>query len=78
MPRRKSRPRKAARKKKTWILCLEKDDPEKELDFEVRWQLSLSRKERFDMMFERSRQVRGMLRRHGHSTPPTIVKRTSG
>lgn len=65
-------------KPKTWILQLDHDDPEKELDFEVRWQLSLSKADRFRMMFDKSRMIRNMLETHGHSTPPQIIQRASG
>jgi hypothetical protein len=58
------------------ILKLEKDDKEKELDFEIEYQLSLTTEQRFEMMFIRSRQIAEMLIRYGHRKPFEIIKRT--
>ena len=38
------------KKKKTYMLSLEKDDPEKELEFEIKFQLSLTKKQRYNRM----------------------------
>jgi hypothetical protein len=57
------------------ILKLDHDDPEKELAFELDYQLSLTTRQRFQMMIQRSNEVKRMLLRHGHQKPVEIVKR---
>ena len=58
------------------ILKLDHDDEEKELDFEIEYQLSLTTEERFQMMFQRSREIAEMLLRNGYRKPFEIIKRT--
>jgi len=58
-----------------------KSDPknsnqEKELDFELKYQKSLSFQERFRMMARQSRLVLKMLVDNGHRKPSEIIKRT--
>lgn len=65
----------AKKKHKTFMLILEKDDPEKELDFELDFQASLTTQERFKMMFVRSAEVAEMMKRNGRRKSPQIVKR---
>jgi len=62
-------------KHKTFILALEKDDPERELEFELDFQASLTTQERFEMMFRRSREVAEHMSRDGYPKTPAIVKR---
>ncbi len=57
------------------ILKLEKDDSEKELDFEIDYQLSLTIQQRFEMMFRKSREIAQMLIDNGHRKPSEIIKR---
>jgi hypothetical protein len=57
------------------ILKLEKDDPERELEYELEWLRSLSVAERFALMFRKSREIAEALLRHGHRKPFEIVKR---
>jgi len=52
------------------------DDEEKELDFELAYQLSLTTQQRFEMMFEKSRVLKELLIKHGHRKPFEIIKRT--
>ncbi len=59
----------------TRILKLDHDDEEKELAFELDFQLSLTTKQRFDMMIKRSNAIKRMLLRYGHRKPVEIVKR---
>jgi len=67
----------ARRKKyKTFTLALDKEDPERELEFELDFQASLSVQDRFTMMFRRSREIMEALIRHGHRKPVEITKRT--
>jgi len=57
------------------ILKLEKDDSEKELEFELDYQLSLTTQQRFEMMFRKSREIAQMLIDNGHRKPSEIIKR---
>ena len=57
------------------ILKLEKDDSEKELEFEIDYQLSLTIQQRFEMMFRKSREMAQMLIDNGHRKPSEIIKR---
>ncbi len=60
------------------ILKLSRDDPKKELEFELAYQASLTVEERFKMMFRRSRELSLMLEKNGYRKPFEIIKRTSG
>jgi hypothetical protein len=57
------------------ILKTDKDEPEKELEFELRYQKSLTTQERFTLMIKRSRQILETLIAHGYRKPFEIVKR---
>ena len=57
------------------ILKLEKDDSEKELEFEIDYQLSLTIQQRFEMMFRKSREIAQMLIDNGHRKLSEIIKR---
>ncbi|MCU0241822.1 MAG: hypothetical protein MUF51_05310 [Vicinamibacteria bacterium] len=52
------------------------DASERELDFELEYQKSLSTAERFEMMLSRSRQMAEELIRRGYRKPFEIVKRS--
>jgi hypothetical protein len=62
----------------TLILKIPRDaaSEEQELKFELDFLLSLTTQARFDLMFERSRQITGVLETHGHRAPTSIVKRS--
>jgi len=49
---------------------------ERELDFEITWQKSLTTAQRFEMMERKSREMLEALIRNGHRKPAEIVKRT--
>jgi len=49
---------------------------ERELAFELDFLASLTVEERFQLMFDRSREMAEMLRAHGHAEASSIVKRT--
>ena len=66
---------KLMKKHKTHILILDKDDPEKELDFEIEFQLSLTTQQRFKMMFERSQELALRMIEDGSRKPIAIIKR---
>jgi hypothetical protein len=57
------------------ILKLEKDDEEKEVEFELTYLSSLTFEERLKMMREKSREMLRQLVEHGHRKPFEILKR---
>lgn len=59
------------------ILKLAKDDPKKELEFEVEYQLSLTIKQRFKMMWGADAMAwLKFARKYEHSKAPLVVKRS--
>jgi hypothetical protein len=58
------------------ILKLDEDNEEKELDFELDYQLSLDVDQRFRMMFQKSKELAEMLVKNGHRRPFEIIKRS--
>jgi hypothetical protein len=57
------------------VLKLAKHDEAKEIEFELDYLLSLTTKQRFEMMFRKSRQMVSLLRRNGRRRTTKIVKR---
>lgn len=57
------------------VLKLKKHDENREIDFELDYLLSLTTKQRFEMMFEKSRQMAALLRKNGRRKTPKVVKR---
>ncbi len=57
------------------ILKLAANDPKRELEFELAYLRSLTTRERFDLMFRKSRELAEALARHGHRKPVAVVKR---
>ncbi len=62
------------------ILKLDRDDEDRELEFELAYQRTLTTQQRFDMMFRRSRLMAEALARHERRTngprkPAEIIKR---
>jgi len=57
------------------ILKLTEHDEERERAFELDYLLSLTTKQRFEMMIERSNEIKRQLIRNGHRKPVEIVKR---
>ncbi len=57
------------------ILKLDRHDEERELDFELRYQMSLTFEERYRMMEEASRFLIEQLERHGKRKTFEVVKR---
>ena len=66
--------------KKTRILKLEKDDPQKELEFDVQCALEVSPAERLEHWLEWNlsmlKFVFEMRKRHGDEKTPALVKRS--
>jgi hypothetical protein len=57
------------------ILITEKDDFERESDFELDYLLSLTTQERFKMMLDKSIMMAKLLEQNGHRKADKIIKR---
>jgi len=57
------------------ILKLDTDDEDKELEFELAYQRTLTTQQRFELMFRKSREIAEVLLRHGYRKPFEILKR---
>ena len=62
-------------KRKVKILSLEKDDPKKELEFEVAFQLSLTEKQRYERMMKLFKLATRNVKRHDYLKTPAIISR---
>lgn len=60
---------------KTIILKLEKHDESKEIDFELEYLLSLTTKQRFQLMFNKTTEMFNLMRKSGHGKTTQIIKR---
>ena len=58
------------------MLAPDEQDEERELEFELDHQLSLTTAQRFEMMFRKSREIAEELTRHGYRKPAEIIKRS--
>lgn len=58
------------------ILKLSKHNENKEIEFELDYLESLTIQERFQMMFQKTREMLNLLNRHGNRTTTRIIKRT--
>lgn len=58
------------------VLKLNKHDENKEIEFELDYLLSLTTKQRFEMMFRKSREMARLLK-SGQSRKTIVIKRTS-
>jgi hypothetical protein len=57
------------------ILKVKQDNPKKELEFEIDYQPSLTTKQRFEMMFKKSKQIKEMLAKNGRRKSFEVIKR---
>jgi len=64
------------RKAKQHILILEDHDEQQEIEFELRWLLSLTVDQRFHLMIKRTQELLQLLEDSGHRRPAEIIKRT--
>ncbi len=71
----KKKPKKTFKDYPTHILKLDKHDEKKEIEFEVRHQMTLTTQERFEAMLTFSMEMMKLARRHGYNATPHIVKR---
>jgi hypothetical protein len=58
------------------VLKLTKHDEEREIEFELRFLLSLTTRQRFEMMFKKSEEMRELLEKSGHRKTFEVIKRT--
>lgn len=58
------------------VLKLEKDDENREIEFELYYLKSLTIKERFLLMQKKSEEMKKMLRTRGYRKSPEIIKRS--
>ena len=58
------------------ILKLDKDDQHREIDFELDYLASLTTRQRFKMMIQKSREMVLLLKQNGHRKTTQIIKRT--
>jgi len=58
------------------ILKLDDHDDDKEFEFELNYLLSLTTQQRFQMMLQKTREMRNLLKNHGYRKTTQITKRT--
>jgi hypothetical protein len=58
------------------ILKLEKDDENKQLEFELAYQRTLTTQERFELMLRKSREIAEVLLKYGYRKPVEIILET--
>ncbi len=64
------------KKRKTQILILDKDDPKRELEFELDFQRSLSTEERYEAMDRLVNDGLELIKQNGYSKTPAIIARS--
>lgn len=57
------------------ILKLDKHDEKKEVEFEINYLMSLSNRQRFEMMFKKTEEMKKLLEKSGHRKAFEIIKR---
>jgi len=57
------------------VLKLTKHNEKKEIEFELDYLASLTTRERFEMMFEKSRRMARLLKRNGRRKTTEVIKR---
>jgi hypothetical protein len=58
------------------VLKLDDHNEKKEILFELKYQLSLTIRQRFEMMFKKTKEIKSLLEKSGHRKPFEIIKRT--
>jgi len=58
------------------ILKLTRHNSKKEIEFELRYLMSLPVSERFKMMFKKSREMLNLLNKNGYRKSFEVIKRT--
>ncbi|KAF0125756.1 MAG: hypothetical protein FD189_1938 [Elusimicrobia bacterium] len=57
------------------ILKLKKHNADREIEFELKYLASLTTRQRFEMMFRKTREIFGLLRKNGRRTTAEVIKR---
>lgn len=57
------------------ILKLNRHNPKKEIEFELKYLKSLSIRQRFELMFKKTKEMVDLLKKSGHRRPFEIIKR---
>jgi len=60
----------------THVLKLSRHNSKKEIQFELDFLKGLSTKERFEMMFRKTKEMLALLKRHENRKTTQIIKRT--
>jgi hypothetical protein len=60
------------------VLKIKRDNEAREILFELRYQMSLTSHERFELMFKKTKEIKELLEKSGHRKPFEIIKRTEG
>jgi hypothetical protein len=58
------------------ILKIERDNEKEEFIFKLKYQMSLTTRQRFEMMRKKSEEIRRLLEKSGHRKAFEIIKRT--
>jgi len=58
------------------VLKLTKHNEREEIEFELKYLLSLTTAQRFKMMFDKTREMLNLLKNHGNRRSAQIIKRT--
>lgn len=58
------------------ILKIDKDNEKKEITFESKLQMSLTTRQRFEMMFKKTEEIKKLLEKSGHRKAFEIIKKT--
>jgi hypothetical protein len=64
------------KRKNTYILQLEKDDPQKELEFEIAFNLTLTEKQRYKIFMRLLKQTIKFVKEHDYPKTPSIISRS--
>jgi BMFP domain-containing protein YqiC len=58
------------------ILKLNRDNQAKEIEFELKYQMSLRTRERFEMMLKKTKEMKSLLEKSGRRKAFEIIKRS--
>ena len=63
-------------KKKTYMLAMKNDDPELEIEFEMKFQFSLSDRQRYEIMDQLVKDGLEFVEKNGFENTPAIIARS--
>lgn len=58
------------------ILKLDRHNEKLEITFELKFQMSLTTRQRFEMMFKKTEEMKKLLKKSGYRKASEIIKRT--